>query len=211
MLNEVPAAGGVGLRLSKGERLRLIDIDGGQTGDLVAFSADGGERLSSGRSFDYQGTVRLSLGDVLWSDRSRPMLTIVADEIGRHDMLYAACTREMYALQHGLEDHANCHDNLVAALSAFGIDPHPLPQTFNFFLNVEIDAAGRLTIVSPRSRPGAEMMFRAEMDLVVALSACPSSTCNGGAEPRPIGYEVLAAPSGLEQNSEDAARSVCEG
>jgi len=208
VLNKVPAAGGVGLCLSKGECLRLIDIDGGQTGDLVAFSTDGGERLSSGRSFDYQGTVRLSLGDILWSDRSRPMLTIVRDEIGRHDMFYAACTREMYALQHGREDHPNCHDNLVAALSALGIDPHPLPQTFNFFLNVEIDAAGRLAIVSPRSRPGAEMMFRAEMDLVVALSACPSSTCNGGAEPRPIGYEVLAASSGPEHSGGDAARPV---
>ena len=48
----VPAGGGAGLRLARGEQLRLIDTEGGQTGDLMAFSADGRERLSNGRTFD---------------------------------------------------------------------------------------------------------------------------------------------------------------
>ena len=191
MLTVLPPASGIALRLTKGESLRLVDVEGGQTGDLVAYAADGRERLSSGRSFDYNETVRLSTGAVLWSDRSNRMLTIVADDVGRHDMFYAACTREMYALQYGLEDHPNCHDNLSAALRTLGIDPAPLPQTFNFFMNVEIGAAGHLTIVPPRSRPGAAMLLRAEMDLVVALSACPSTTCNDGAPPRTVGYEVV--------------------
>ena len=32
----VPAAGGTGLRLKRGEQLRVIDPEGGQSGDLVA-------------------------------------------------------------------------------------------------------------------------------------------------------------------------------
>ena len=113
----VPAAGGVGLRLCRGERLRVIDPNGGQSGDLFALSADGAERLSNGRTFDYQGKIYLSTGDVLWSDRSSPMLTIVADDVGRHDFLYASCTVEMYRLQYGVEgDHPNCADNVGEAL-----------------------------------------------------------------------------------------------
>ncbi|MFC3713710.1 DUF1989 domain-containing protein [Sphingoaurantiacus capsulatus] len=187
----MPAASGVGLRLRKGEHLRLVDPEGGQTGDLVAYSADGSERLSSGRTFDYNEKVRLSTGDALWSDRSNRLLTIIADEVGRHDMFYAACTREMYALQYGIDDHPNCHDNLSAALRGQGIDPVFLPQTLNFFMNVEIDEEGRLSIAPARSWPGAAMVLRAEMDLIVALSACPSTMCNGGVPPRPLGFEIL--------------------
>jgi len=191
-LRTVPAAGGVGLRLRKGQHLRIVDTEGGQTGDLVAYSDNGRERLSSGRTFDYNEKVRLTTGDVLWSDRSNRMLTIVADEVGRHDMFYGACSSEMYRMQHGVEDHPNCHDNLSAALRELGIDPVFLPQPFNFFMNVEVDDDGRLSIVAPRSRPGAAIVLRAEMDLVVALSACPAGTCNGGAPPRPVGFEILA-------------------
>jgi uncharacterized protein YcgI (DUF1989 family) len=190
-LRTVPAAGGVGLRLRKGELLRIVDTEGGQTGDLVAYSADGTERLSTGRTFDYNEKVRLSTGDVLWSDRSSQMLTIVADDVGRHDMFYAPCSSEMYRMQYDMDDHPNCQDNLSAALREFGIDPVPPPQTFNFFMNVDIDDEGRLAIVPPRSRPGAAVVLRAEMDLVIALSACPGGTCNDGAPPRPVGFEVL--------------------
>jgi len=191
-LTTIPAAGGVGLRLRRGERLRIVDTEGGQTGDLVAYAVDGSERLSSGRTFDYNGTVRLSTGDVLWSDRSTPMLTILGDDVGRHDMFYGACSREMYRLQYDADDHPNCHDNLSAALRELGIDPVFLPQPFNFFVNVEIEGDGRLSIVPPRSWPGAAVVLRAEMDLAVALSACPAGTCNGGAPPRPLGFEVIA-------------------
>src|SRR5262245_48821160 len=97
----IAAGSGVGLRLKRGACLRIIDPEGGQSGDLVAFSADGSERLSNGRTFDYAGKLYLSAGDVLWSDRSNPMLTIVSDEVGRHDFLYASCNMTMYRLQLG--------------------------------------------------------------------------------------------------------------
>jgi uncharacterized protein len=113
----VPAAGGAGLRLQRGEQLRVIDHEGGQTGDLLAYSQDGHERLSNGRTFDYGGKIYVSTGDVLWSDRSNPMLTIVADSVGRHDFLYSACSVEMYRIEYKVTGyHANCTDNLSAAL-----------------------------------------------------------------------------------------------
>jgi uncharacterized protein YcgI (DUF1989 family) len=186
----IPAGGGAGLRLARGEQLRIIDPEGGQSGDLMAFSADGSERLSNGRTFDYLGKVYLTTGDVLWSDRSNPMLTIVADDVGRHDFLYASCSLEMYRLQYGVTGyHANCHDSLCSALRELGVEGRPLPTAFNFFMSVDISPEGRLSFTPPRSRAGDSFVVRAEMDLAVAISACPTSTCNGGAPPRPLAYE----------------------
>jgi uncharacterized protein len=193
MWQVIPAAGGAGLRLKRGDRLRIIDSEGGQTGDMVAFSADGRERLSNGRTFDYGGTIRVSTGSVLWSDRSSPMMTIVSDDVGRHDFLYTACSLEMYRIQHNVEGyHANCSDNLRAALRELGIEPDPLPTPLNVFMNVEIGADGRIAVVPPLCRRGDALVLRAEMDLAVALSACPASTCNGGAPSRPMAFEVVA-------------------
>jgi uncharacterized protein YcgI (DUF1989 family) len=188
----IPAGHGAGIRLRRGQHLRLIDPEGQQSGDLLAFSHDGRQRLSNGRTFDFGGTIYLSTGDSLWSDCSERMLTIVADEVGRHDFLYAPCNLDMYRLQYGVTGHhANCYDNLCVALRSFGLEPEPLPNAFNFFMNVEIEAGGRLKILAPKSRAEDSMVLRAEMDLAVALSACPASTCNGGGPTRPVAYEVF--------------------
>jgi uncharacterized protein YcgI (DUF1989 family) len=188
----IPAAGGVSLRLHKGEKLRIIDIEGGQSGDLVAFSSDGNERLSNGRTFDYGGKIYLSTGDVIWSDCSNPMMTIIADEIGRHDFLYSPCSLEMYRIQYGVTGyHPNCHDNLLSALRELGIDPDSMPTAFNFFMNVDVLPDGKLKFAPPKGRAGDSITMRAEMDLAIALSACPASTCNGGALPRSLAFQIL--------------------
>lgn len=187
----VPAGSGAGVRLARGQHLRLIDIEGGQTGDLMAFTPDGRERLSNGRTFDYEGKIHLTTGDALWSDRSNAMLTIVADDVGRHDFLYASCTLEMYRIQYGVTGYqANCHDNLLAALRELGVAPDSLPTAFNFFMNVDVQADGRLKILPPTCRTGDSMVLRAEMDLAIAVTACPSGTCNDG-PPRPLAFEVV--------------------
>jgi uncharacterized protein len=189
---EIPAASGMPMRLKGGQRLRIIDPLGGQSGDLMVFSADGRHRLSNGRTFDYGGRLYLSTGDVLWSHLSEPLMTIVDDEVGRHDFLYAACTLEMYRKQYGVKGyHANCHDNLCNSLRELGVDPAPLPTAFNFFMAVDIAPDGALSFSPPRSKAGDHLELRAEMDLAIAVSACPASTCNGGAPPRPLVCEIL--------------------
>ncbi|MGO4261509.1 DUF1989 domain-containing protein [Lysobacter sp. TAB13] len=189
---QIPAASGIGLRLRQGQRLRIIDNEGGQTGDLMAFAPDGSERLSNGRTFDYGGKLFLSSGDVLWSDRSRPMLTILDDDAGRHDFLYSACSAEMYRIQYGASgEHPNCTDNLSAALRELGIEPAPLPTPFNLFMHVDVGTDGALSFPTPVARPGRSIVFRAEMDLAIAVSACPGATCNGGAPPRPLAFELI--------------------
>ncbi|HMG53940.1 MAG TPA: urea carboxylase-associated family protein [Kofleriaceae bacterium] len=191
-LTTIPACHGAAVRLARGQTLRLVDLDGGQSGDLTAFRAgDTTEWLSNGRSFDYAGKIYLSTGDVLHSNRSNPMLTILSDDVGRHDFLYTACSNEMYRIQYGAtEYHKNCVDNLAQALADQGVAPHLVPTPFNFFMHVTVEPDGRLVISPPRSRAGDAICLRAEMDLAIGLSACPAMLCNGGSV-GPLAYEVL--------------------
>jgi uncharacterized protein YcgI (DUF1989 family) len=188
----IAAGGGAGLRLKRGQHLRIVDIDGGQTGDLVAFSADGRHRSSAGRTFDYAGKIYISTGDALWSDRSEAMLTIVADDVGKHDLLYAPCSMEMYRLQYGAtEYHANCYDNLCSAFRELGIEPEPLPSSLNFFMNAHVAPDGRLSLLAPRTRAGAALTVRADMDLLIALTSCPTPSCNAGGPIKPLEFETF--------------------
>src|SRR4029078_3815031 len=95
------------------------------------------------------------------------------------------CSLEMYRRQHGVAGyHANCHDSLCRAMHDLGLDSGPLPPALNLFMAVEISPEGKLSFLPPRSKAGDSIVVRAEMDLAIALSACPASTCNGGAPTR---------------------------
>ena len=190
-MNIIPAKKYTALTLKAGQFLSVIDLKGGQVADLTAFRLhDLSEWLSNGRSFDYGGTLYFTTGNILFSNKSNPMLSIVADDVGRHDFLYAACSKEMYRIQYGNgENQANCLDNLRKALKEAGQEPGVIPTPFNVFMNVEVLPDGKLKIKPPFSLKGARIVFKTEMDLTVAISACPAVLCNGGTQ-KPIGYEV---------------------
>lgn len=188
----LPAQTGRGLVLNRGQRLRVIDPEGEQVADLVSVARrDPEEWLSSGHTFDYNGTIYLTRGHVLYSDRSNPMWTIVEDQVGRHDFLYAACSLEMFRTQYGIrEPHPNCLENLTQALVDSGVRPRRIPTPFNIFMNVDVLPDGTLQIHPPRSKPGDAIVLRAEMDMIVAVSACAASGCSGG-RCTPIDVEIL--------------------
>src|SRR2546430_15658166 len=131
---------GTAFELAKGQLLRVIDLEGEQVADLVAFARDDKtEWLSSGRSLDYAGTIYLTTGHILYSNRSRPMFTIVADDVGRHDFLLTPCSRETFQIIYKRdEEHPSCFENLSRSFARFGITPDSIPTTFNIFMNVEI-------------------------------------------------------------------------
>ena len=107
------------------------------------------------------------------------MLTIIEDAVGRHGFLYAPCSREMFRLQYGAgDDHPNCLDNLTQALAPYGVQAHTITTPFNVFLNVEIGPEGKLTLHPLLSKPGDAITLRAEMDLVVGVTACAAGLCN---------------------------------
>jgi uncharacterized protein YcgI (DUF1989 family) len=183
---------GTGFLLDKGWRLRVVDPLGEQVSDLVAFARDDPrEWLSSGRTIDYANTIYPTTGHVLYSNRSRPLLTIVSDDVGRHDFLLTPCSPDTFRIIYGTTaPHPSCFGNLAAGLAPFGIAPDAIPTTLNIFMNVAVGPDGGLTIGPPRSRAGDGIVFRAEADLIVGLTACSAEMSNNYAF-KPIDYEVL--------------------
>ena len=194
MLQTIPPRSGVAFELRRGQRLRVVDPEGEQVADLLAFErGDIGEVLSSGRSLDYAGSMRLSTGDALYSNRSRVMLRIVADEVGRHDFLLAPCSADTFRILYGelLEPHRGCFGNLADALAPWGVTPDMIPNAFNVFMNVRVDdERGRMRIDPPLSRAGDSTTFEADLDLVVGLTACAAPESNNHRF-KPIQFEIL--------------------
>jgi uncharacterized protein len=182
---------GTAFKLKSGQLLRVIDLEGEQVADLMAFAEqDQAEWLSSGRSIDYANRIYLTAGDILYSNRRRPMFTITADEVGRHDFLLTACSPETFQIiYHNHDYQPSCFQNLATHLAQFGITPDAIPTTFNIFMNVEVDVRGELSILPPRSRAGESITLRAEMDLIVGLTACSAEKSNNH-KFKPIGYEI---------------------
>ena len=184
---------GTAFRLQRGQRLRVTDPLGEQVSDLAAFSTgEPRSGLSAGKTVDFAETIYLTAGHILYSSLSEPMLEIVADPVGRHDILLAPCSQETFDLLYPGHSgyHPSCFENLANALAPFGVRPADVCSTFNIFMNVAIGPDGRVRVEPPRSRAGDTVEFRALTDLVVGLTACSAEQSNNFAF-KPIHYEVV--------------------
>jgi uncharacterized protein len=188
----LPPQSGTAFELNKGDLLRVIDLEGEQVADLAAFNRnETNEWLSSGRTIDYANTIYVTTNHVLYSNRSRPMFTITEDQVGRHDFLLTPCSPETFQIiykEHRY--HRSCFENLALNLGRYGVTPDRIPTTFNIFMNVEVGHDGRLSILPPRSRAGQSISLRAEMDLIVGLTACSAEMSNNY-KFKSIDYEVF--------------------
>jgi len=186
---------GAGLIVAQGQRLEIVDPCGEQVSDLVSFAAeDRTEWLSSGRTIDYANTIYLTTGHTLYSNRSRPMWTILEDTVGRHDFLLTPCSPETFTSRYKTTGHhPSCFENLVHSLQPFGIAPDSIPTSLNVFMNVDVLPSGELRILPPRSRAGDHITLRAEMDLIVGVTACSAELSNNGRF-KPIDVRLHADP-----------------
>lgn len=192
MRHEIAPRSGVAFTVDAGQKLAVIDPEGGQVADLLAFGrSDTGEVLSAGRTIDYASRIYLTKGDPLYSNRSNVMLDIVEDEVGRHDFLLTPCSKEMFRIIYGdSEPHRGCFGNLAAALEPYGVTPDMIPTAFNCFMNVPVDGeTGVVRVLPPLSKAGERIVFEARMDLIIGLTACSAPLSNGGSF-KPIEWEV---------------------
>jgi uncharacterized protein YcgI (DUF1989 family) len=193
---EIPARHGAALEVTRGQALRVVDVEGEQVGDLVCFNRDElTERYSSQNTILYNRTIYPRVGAVLVSDRGRPMLRLVRDTVGVHDLICGSCSDEYYRdrLAHA-GPHRSCRSNLAEAMAPWGIEIQDVPFSFNVFMRWPVQADGTVRPMPAPSRPGDYVDFLAEMDLVVANSACPSDiTPTNNHRPTPMRF-VLYAP-----------------
>jgi len=186
--DHVPANSGWGAEMKQGQVLRLTAMT---IIDFVCFNSHNlKERFDQARTKVYNMKIWISTGDKLFSKLNNPMMTILEDQFagkGLHDLQYGTCSGPRFArakaegrlnqYHHGhdipIPDHG-CWENLQAGLKPWNIRPEEIPSPLNVFQHVDIDTATGEIRHSPK-RPEKPICvdLRAEMDLVVAASACP--------------------------------------
>jgi hypothetical protein len=192
MVQVIEKQTGAAFKLQKGQKLKVIDPRGEQVSDMVLFNAeDPREKISSGKTMDFEESILLTKGNWLWSNRSHKMMKILEDTNGRNDFLLAPCSPETFQIMYNNpEYHPSCFENLYTNLAPFDIEPDDVPTAFNIFMNVQFDEKGKLSVEAPLSRAGDYVLFEAEMDLIVGLTACSAEDSNNGSF-KPIHYEIL--------------------
>lgn len=178
----IPPMSAHALRLERGDVLRVTDVSGSQVADLVAFNADDpAEHFSQAYTRANNDKAGVVVGDHLYSNVNTPMLTVVDDTVGVHDMLFPPCSAFLYRHVFGVEGKTGCREHLALVLEPYGIGFDRVTDPFNVFMNTAIDEEGRMAIYQPDSGSGDYLELRAEMDLIVAVSACAAdvNACNG--------------------------------
>ncbi len=171
---------GTAFSIEKDQVLRVTDIEGSQVVDLVSYTDRNPQQyLSSPRTMDYNSKVYFTTGDTLYSNQSELMWTILDDTVGKHCFLFAPCDQKMFELTYEVtERHPNCFENLSGSLSPFGITPQQIFIPFNIFMHAEITKTGEIKIKPPLSKPGDYIELRAEMEMIVGISACSAYKSN---------------------------------
>lgn len=191
-LNIIPPRSGISFIVRKGQRLKIVDIEGEQVSDLICYNLhDINEYLSSGRTIDYAETIYLTKGHPFYSNRSNIMFEMTADTVGKHDFLLTPCSAEMFRITYGhTEPHRGCFGNLCEALKQYGITPDNIPTCFNIFMNVPVDGfTGKVSVLPPISKAGDHVILQASMDLIVGMTSCSAGMSNNFSY-KPIGYQI---------------------
>ena len=193
----IPARKGKAARVAKGQTVRVVNTHGEQVVDTWAFTAG---MLTEFMSMEHTRAtltkMRPQAGDGLYTNRRRKILTMTEDSSrGDHDTLMAACDSERYILLGVTEYHDNCTDNLFAAMQALGLAPPECPSPLNLFMNIPWTVSGGLSFDPPTTKPGDFVTLRAELDCIVAMSACPQDILpiNGqSGRPTEAHYQIIA-------------------
>ena len=171
----IPARSGRAALIRSGQHVKVINTHGQQVVDTWAFNqADLEEFMSMEHSRTALNRIMADVGDSMVTNHRRPILTVVEDTSGGiHDTLLATCDRYRYELLGCREYHDNCTDNLAATLAELGLTPPETPSPWNLFMNIPVKPDGSLSFEPPVCKPGDYLLLRAEMDCIIAFSACP--------------------------------------
>ena len=162
--------------LRKGEALRIAQDHRLASVALVCWSArDTSERLNLPDTVKVQWDTRVQKGRVLFSDMGRVLLAVTEDSSGgAHDLLVGGSTAAANAAKYPGVVTRNTRDNLVLAAGKLGLSRRDLPMALTLFAPVRVSDDNGSFAWQPGLLNGGDYVdLRAEMDLLVALSACP--------------------------------------
>lgn len=171
----VPAREARFIEASSGQLLSVVDLEGRQVGDLVALRLDRpDEYLSPAHTCSSLGKLVPAVGDALLSNHRTPLLRVLRDDVGRHDLVVPCCDPERYALDYGAVGHDSCLESLRMALAEHDAARELSGEwAVNVFMNNIIRPDGTIETRAPEHRAGSTITFELLEDLLVGLSACP--------------------------------------
>ena len=180
-----------------GGTCEIVDLHGNQAVDCLFYvAADTAERYSAPDTVARQGSIFLTTGSELRSNLGRTLLTVTADDVGRHDTLGGACSKESNTLRYGHHTKAQhaCVENFLAEGARWGLGKRDVVSNINWYMNVPVEEDGTLGIVDGISAPGRSLLLRAEVEVLALISNCPqiNNPCNGF-DPTPVRIVVDAS------------------
>ena len=174
----IPACSGKRIDVRKNQTITIVDVEGGQVVDFFA-EVDDNEFLSTSVTIDCNESLKLKVGDIIYTNLYHPMLEVISDDVGEHDLLHPCCRPEMYDFFYNNgEGHPNCLDNINGALG----EHRPIITPVNLFMYTKINTDGSISVEVPRSKAGDRIVLRALMDITLGVAACSvsESKCNSG-------------------------------
>jgi uncharacterized protein YcgI (DUF1989 family) len=192
----VPGGFGGAWKARAGEFITVVDLEGEQAGDFIAFvTGDPEEWASPVHCREALRSIFVRAGDELVTNRRRPILEIVQDDVGVHDGTIPACDPTRYAVEFGVPGHRNCLENMWGVVRDRGVSIDRMPEPLNLFQNTPVVGDGRIGLTDPLSRPGQRIVLRALLDVFGALSPCPQDIIPGnGLVPTPMRIVVGDSP-----------------
>ena len=202
---DIPRTSGKGFVVKCGQAVRIVCTEGGQIADVDVFNADNpAEHLWANQTLNREG-AHLTTFSRLWSNMPwfRPLMTITEDTVqnvatsrgARHHIILGAhCNPFYWLVATGEEGHPNCYDNLVGAIAPFGLGPDHVHDNLNLFQKTRIDPeTSRYVTEASDVRAGDYVEFYAEMNVLMAVSACPLGSGRFAAELRQADTKPLLA------------------
>lgn len=192
--------------LKRGETLRLVDVEGTGAAALLAWNAaDPSERLNHADTLKIQWTARLRKGRVIFSDMGRVLLSIVEDTSGAHDALVGGSNAASTLAQYGPGAFRNSRDNFIQGALKLGLSRSDIAPCISFFSPVSVaDETGAVAWNGSAKTAGAFVDLRAEMDLLVVVSAAPHPL-----DPAPAYAPGAVGLVRFRGSAADAATDLC--
>lgn len=171
---------GIKIEVKKGQKIEIVDVDGGQVVDFFAEMRDNSDEfVSPGVTIDCNESLRLNIGNTIYSNKYNPMFKILYDDVKEHDLLHPCCRPEMYDFfYHNGTGHSNCFDNINQALGT----SHSIIRPINLFMYTKVNADGSIEVSEPLSKANDRIVLEALEDVTLGLAACSvsESSCNSG-------------------------------
>lgn len=208
--DETLGVGGYASRVvPRGTRLRLTDTAGDACVQVLLYNAEQPtERLNVADTVKVQWNAYLGVGNLLLSDMGRVLCSILEDTSGHHDALCGWSTPESSAAAFGdgsmYGPVPSGRDRFLQALTKHGLTRADLMGSLNLFRSVRVADDGGVALDPETGGPGAHVVLRAEMDVLIVLVHAPHVLDDG--PDRPTGTVRITAWRGEPTPADDPVR-----